>query len=117
MAFGGITGAATWSFVERFPYYNNRRTANISDSLSNGQSLRVLTVVDDHTRECVAVEVDTSLPGERVCRVLEAAVGQRGRPMSIVVDNGPDAETEAVARGRRHCCWPVGQSPRSGPQT
>ena len=71
----------------------------VSDSLSNGQALRVLTVVDDHTRECVAVEVDTSLPGERVCRVLESAVGQRGRPMSIVVDNGPEF------RGRTLQAW------------
>ena len=56
----------------------------VSDSLGNGQSLRVLTVVDDYTRECVAIEVGTSLSALRVCRVLEAAVGQRGRPESIV---------------------------------
>ena len=43
----------------------------VADSLANGRRIRVLTVVDDFTRECLATEVDTSLPGLRVARVLE----------------------------------------------
>ena len=69
----------------------------VSDSLANGQSLRVLVIVDDFTRECVAIEADTSLSGLRVCRLLETAVGQRGRPLSIVVDNGPEFRSRILA--------------------
>ncbi len=69
----------------------------VSDSMTNGQNLRVLVIVDDYTRECVAIEVDTSLSAMRVCRVLESAIGQRGRPESIVVDNGPEFRSRALA--------------------
>ena len=48
------------------------------------------SVIDDYTRECLAVEVDTSLPGLRVARVLDRLGAERGLPELIVVDNGPE---------------------------
>ncbi|ARL38796.1 transposase [Burkholderia pseudomallei] len=51
---------------------------------------RCLNVVDDYTRECLAIEVDTSLPGLRVQQVLDRLKEMRGLPASITVDNGPE---------------------------
>jgi putative transposase len=62
----------------------------VRDALGDGRAFRALTIVDDCTRECVAIEVDTSLPGERVVRVLERLAGTRGLPQGIVCDNGPE---------------------------
>lgn len=60
------------------------------DSLGNGRRFRTLNVVDDFTRECLAIEVDFSLPGIRVVRVLSELLARRGKPDTIVVDNGPE---------------------------
>jgi putative transposase len=68
----------------------------VSDSMATGQTLRVLTVVDDYTRECLAMETDTSLSGWRVRRVLDRITGERGRPEAIVVDNGPEFRGRAM---------------------
>lgn len=62
----------------------------ISDGLASGQAIRALTVLDNFTRECLAIEVDTSLSGERVARVLTQLGERRGWPQRIVVDNGPE---------------------------
>lgn len=62
----------------------------VRDALGNGRAFRALTIVDDYTRESVAIEVDTSLPGERVVAVLERLAGTRGLPAGIVCDNGPE---------------------------
>ena len=62
----------------------------MSDSLATGRSFRTFNVVDDCTRECLAIEVDTSLSGERVTRVLDQVIERRGKPMSLVMDNGPE---------------------------
>ena len=62
----------------------------VSDGLVNGRRLRCLAIVDDCTRECVAIEVDTSLPGLRVVAVLDRLADLRGLPESITVDNGPE---------------------------
>lgn len=62
----------------------------VSDQLGDGRRFRALTVVDDCTRECVVIEVDTSLTGFRVAGVLERLVDSRGLPKTIVVDNGPE---------------------------
>jgi len=63
----------------------------VQDSLWNGRRFRALTLVDIFTKECVAIEVDTSLNGQRVVRVLERLFERRGiRPESIRVDNGPE---------------------------
>jgi putative transposase len=52
--------------------------------------MRVLTVVDAFTRECLALEVDTSLPSRRVTRVLDDVIAQRGQPIRIRMDNGTE---------------------------
>ena len=62
----------------------------VSDALANGRRIRVLTVIDDFTRESLATEVDTSLPGMRVTRVLDRLADERGLPEVITVDNGPE---------------------------
>jgi putative transposase len=62
----------------------------VMDSLATGRGFRVFTLVDGFTRECVAMEVDSCLPGQRVTRVLEWAIAQRGKPASIRCDNGPE---------------------------
>lgn len=62
----------------------------MADTLSDGRTFRTLNIVDDFTRECVAIEVDRSLPGARVVRVLERLRDAIGLPRVIVVDNGPE---------------------------
>jgi putative transposase len=62
----------------------------VTDALGDGRKFRALTVVDDFTREGPVIEVDFSLPGARVVRVLEALMGTRGRPAAICYDNGPE---------------------------
>lgn len=68
----------------------------VSDCLANGQTFRALVVVDDYTRENLAVEIDTSISGLRVQRVLETVVVERGRPGGIVVDNGPEFRSRVM---------------------
>jgi putative transposase len=68
----------------------------VSDSLMDGRALRVLNVVDDCTRTCVALEVDVSLSGERVGRVLDRAAARHGWPDVIVTDNGPEFTSKAL---------------------
>lgn len=68
----------------------------VSDAAANGQTIRVLAVVDDFTRECLALEVDTSIPGMRVARTLDQIVTERGRPQGIVLDNGPEMRSRAM---------------------
>jgi putative transposase len=62
----------------------------MSDSLSNGRTFRTLNILDDFNREALWIEVDTSLPAERVVRVLEQLLEWRGKPASIRMDNGPE---------------------------
>jgi putative transposase len=61
-----------------------------ADTLADGRSFRTLNIVDDFSRECLAIEVDTSLPGLRVARVLDRLAEERGLPRAIVLDNGPE---------------------------
>ena len=68
----------------------------VSDALADGRKIRALTIVDAHTRECPAIEVDHSLPGARVIQVLERLRATRGLPTSIVCDNGPEFRGEAL---------------------
>jgi putative transposase len=60
------------------------------DSLSNGRTFRTLNVIDDFNREALWIEVDTSLPAERVVRVLEQLLSWRGKPTRLRMDNGPE---------------------------
>jgi putative transposase len=62
----------------------------VHDGLFNGRRFRMLTVIDEWSRECLAVEVDTSLTGERVARVLERLCALRSLPVVIQSDNGPE---------------------------
>ena len=68
----------------------------MSDQLADGRRFRLFNVVDDFTRECLAVEVDTSLTGQRVTRVLERLRALRGLPEHLVSDNGPEFTGQAV---------------------
>jgi putative transposase len=62
----------------------------MSDSLSNGRAIRTLNIMDDYNREALWIEVDTSLPAERVVRVLESLLLWRASPKQIRMDNGPE---------------------------
>src|SRR5271156_6601730 len=62
----------------------------VHDAVECGRTIRVLSVVDAFTRECLALEVDTSFASRRVTRVLDAIITERGRPAAIRVDNGPE---------------------------
>jgi putative transposase len=62
----------------------------IHDKLWDGRKFRSLSIVDTFTHECLALEVDTSLGGERVKRALEKLSWERGLPEAITVDNGPE---------------------------
>ena len=74
------------------------------DTLADGRGFRTLNIVDDFTRACVAIEVDRSLPGLRVVRVLDRLAETIGLPDILVMDNGPEfsgraLDTWAYARG------------------
>jgi putative transposase len=62
----------------------------IVDGLATGRMVRILSVVDVYTRECLALEADTSLGSGRVTRVLERLIKERGRPENVRSDNGPE---------------------------
>ena len=62
----------------------------VHDAVECGRAIRVLSVVDAYTRECLALEVDTSFASCRVTRVLEAIIGERGQPLAVRCDNGPE---------------------------
>jgi len=69
----------------------------VNDTLATGQTFRVLTALDEYTRESLAMEADTSLPALRVIRVLEQLREGRGRPEEIRVDHGPEFVSRAMA--------------------
>ena len=85
----------------------------VSDVLETGRRFRVFNVEDQLTREGLAAEVDTSLPGPRVARVLDGIVAERGKPEMIVSDNGTELTCNAMLKwtkenGRRmalHRAW------------
>jgi len=60
------------------------------DQLSDQRGIRLLNVIDDYNREGLGIEVDFSLPSERVVRTLDRIIDQRGKPKMIRVDNGPE---------------------------
>ncbi len=68
----------------------------VSDQMTDGRRFRILTVIDNCTRECLALVADTSLSGARVVRELDAVIRQRGRPDTIVSDNGTEYTSNAV---------------------
>ncbi len=68
----------------------------VADMLGWGRRIRVLAVVDDFTREALALVVDTSIGGRRVVRELDTLIARRGRPATIVSDNGTELTSRAV---------------------
>lgn len=70
----------------------------VSDQLTCGRRFRILAIVDDCSRECLALVPDTSLSGVRVARELDALIAERGRPESIVSDNGTELTSNAILR-------------------
>ena len=75
----------------------------VHDTLQDSRRLRTLNVVDDFTREALAIEVDTSLSGSRVTRVLDRIADERGLPKTIVMDNGTELTSLAMlAWAARH---------------
>lgn len=62
----------------------------VSDAVAGKLGFRAFTLVDDYTRECLTIEVDTSLTGERVRRVLDRVAAERGCPQAVLSDNGPE---------------------------
>ena len=70
----------------------------LHDQLSDGRRFRILAVVDDFTRECLALVADTSLSGRRVGRELDTIIAQRGKPATCVSDNGTELTSMAILR-------------------
>ena len=68
----------------------------MEDSLASGRKFRMLNVLDEHCRECLAIEVDSGLSAQRVTRVLEGLAAERGAPREITVDNGPEYTSRAL---------------------
>jgi putative transposase len=68
----------------------------VSDSFTDGRRFRILAVVDDCTRECLALVADTSLSGARVARELDAVIARRGLPKTCLSDNGTELTSMAI---------------------
>ncbi len=68
----------------------------VSDTLTDGRRFRILCVIDDFSRECLATVVDNSLSGERVARELDTIAESRGYPLMIVSDNGTELTSNAI---------------------
>jgi putative transposase len=68
----------------------------VTDSIVTGRRFRALVIVDDYSRECLAIEVDTSLGGRRVVQVLERLTDFRELPKVITMDNGPEFTSKAM---------------------
>jgi putative transposase len=70
----------------------------VSDAFTDGRRFRVLAVVDDFSRQCLALVADTSLSGLRMTRELNIIIKQRGKPRTIVSDNGTEMTSMAVLK-------------------
>jgi putative transposase len=70
----------------------------VSDTLTDSRRFRILTVVDDYSRECLCLVADTSLSGMRVTRELDTLIAERGRPAMCVSDNGTELTSMAMLR-------------------
>lgn len=68
----------------------------VSDSMTDGRTLKILAVIDCYSRECLLTLVDTSIGGVRVARALEELGANRGYPKQIMSDNGPEFTGSAV---------------------
>lgn len=68
----------------------------VSDGLADGRTIRTLNVIDDYSRECLTIVVDTSISGSRVAAALDEVGRQRTLPKRIVVDNGTEFRSKAM---------------------
>jgi putative transposase len=82
------------------PQAPNRRWSLdfVSDALGDGRRFRILVVVDDFSRECLALVADTSLSGVRVARELDRVMARRGPPLVCVSDNGTELTSNAILK-------------------
>jgi putative transposase len=71
------------------------------DQLADGRSIRLFNVIDDFNREALGIEIDFSLPSERVIRALRQIISWRGRPRAIRCDNGPEYLSAAITEWAR----------------
>ena len=62
----------------------------MKDALSSGRKLKVLPIIDEYTKKCFRIEVDTSINGLRVTRILNEIALIEGLPEIIIIDNGPE---------------------------
>jgi putative transposase len=74
----------------------------VSDQLTCGRRFRILTVVDDCTRECLTLVADTSLSGSRVARELDRLMVERGKPQMVVSDNGSELTSNTILTWADH---------------
>jgi putative transposase len=70
----------------------------VSDAFTDGRRFRVLAIIDDYSRECLALVTDTSLSGMRVTRELNQLLARRGKPQTIVSDNGTELTSMAILK-------------------
>lgn len=70
----------------------------VSDAFTDGRRFRILAVVDDFTRECLCLVADTSLSGVRLVRELDSLIARRGKPRTIVSDNGTEMTSMAILK-------------------
>jgi putative transposase len=70
----------------------------VHDACRDGRQLKILTIVDEYTRECLAVEVEHRMPAGFVCRTLLRLFGERGRPVHVRSDNGPEFIAKALMK-------------------
>jgi putative transposase len=70
----------------------------VHDQLGDGRRFRILAIVDDFTRECLALVADTSLSGLRAGRELDTIIAEPGKPAACVSDNGAELTSTAILR-------------------
>ena len=68
------------------------------DALADGRKIRLLNIIDECTRECLQITVDTSLNSQRVGRELEKLIEERGKPEMIISDNGTEFTSNYILR-------------------
>jgi putative transposase len=74
----------------------------VHDQLSDGRRFRSLTIVDEFTRQCLAITVDHSIGGAGVVRTLEQLLGERSKPSLLITDNGPEFTSRALHQWAQH---------------
>ena len=88
---------ARWSLDARHcPRTNGGPNGSLSDVFGDARRFRILAVIDDCTRECLALVADTSISGARVARELDRAIRLSGKPGTIVSDNGTELTSQAM---------------------